>query len=140
MESPEVRAGKRVTEEKPAHDAKAWEHQPATFELEEIRTISFRCEQCQTVVRFPRIRWARSPESCPNCGARWMRRPSAGNLLPEDRATYVFQMIFAFREALQALAGMGRGALFTLILEADGSRNHEDSSSTQARQNSGSHT
>ena len=46
-----------------------------------------------------------------------MRQPSAQDPSPEDHSTYVFRIILAFREALQALAAMERTATFTLQLE-----------------------
>lgn len=95
----------------------------ASFGLDAIRTVAFRCGQCQTTVRFPRIRWANFPESCPNCGAEWMREPSPQNPWPEDKPTYVFRVLLAFREALQALAGMERSNLFSLLLEMDDTPN-----------------
>lgn len=89
----------------------------SSFGLEQIRTVAFHCGRCRTVVRFPRIRWANFPECCPNCGARWMTRPTGQSTWSEDTSTYVFRVVRAFREALQALAGMERTAVFTLALE-----------------------
>jgi hypothetical protein len=95
----------------------------SSFGLEDIRAVAFRCGMCRTVVRLPRIRWASSPESCPNCGTHWMRQPSDQNSSPEDNANYVFRIVLAFRESLQALAAVEQTAMFTLLLETGESPN-----------------
>ena len=123
-ESPLVSPAQPAPEAKPAPSGNTQESSRSTFGLEEIQTIAFRCGVCRTVVRFPRIRWASSPECCPNCGARWMSQPSQQDAWPEDTSTYVFRVIRAFREALQALAGMERTAVFTLALEMDECPDH----------------
>ncbi len=110
-------------ESKPTHTGKTQGNGSSSFGLEEILAIAFRCGLCRTVVRLPRIRWASSPESCPNCGAHWMRQPSDQNSSPEDNAAYVFRIVLAFREALQALAAMEQTAMFTLLLETGESPN-----------------
>lgn len=89
----------------------------SSFGLEEIRTIAFRCGQCRTVVRFPRIRWTSFPESCPNCRTRWMTPPTVQSSWQEDTSTYVFRVMLAFREALQALVSIEGTAVFRLALE-----------------------
>jgi hypothetical protein len=96
---------------------KAQESGRSSFGLEQIRTISFRCGRCRTVVRFPRIRWTSFPECCPNCRTQWMTQPTSQGSWQEDTSTYLFRVVLAFREALQALAGMERTAVFTLALE-----------------------
>lgn len=86
-------------------------------DLSQIRAVAFCCDECQTVVTLPRIRWANSPEKCPNCGARWMSKPSPDSSLPEDDPTYVYRLVSAFREALQRLIGVKQTAVFHLLLE-----------------------
>jgi hypothetical protein len=90
-----------------------------TFDLEHIQAVIFRCGECRTVLTFPRLRWANFPDNCPNCGARWMNRPRPDNLLNEDPATSAFRAIRSFREALQALIGLGKTVGFAIGLEID---------------------
>jgi len=123
-ESPLARPTQRAPEAEPVPTGNTQESSRPTFGIEEIHTIAFRCGVCRTEVRFPRIRWASSPECCPNCGARWMSQPSQQEGWTEDVSTYVFRVILAFREALQALAGMERTAVFTLALEMNECPDH----------------
>jgi hypothetical protein len=102
------------------------------FGLDEIYAVAFRCDQCQTVVRFPRIQWAGFPESCPNCGTEWMREPISQSQWPEDKSAYIFRMIRAFREALQALVGMERSSVFTLLLEMNERPSHDKAGRSDA--------
>lgn len=90
-----------------------------SFDLGEIKAVTFRCGGCRTLLSFPRIRWANLPENCPNCGAKWMTRPCPDSLLVEDAATTVFRAIRSFREALQALIGLGNTAGFVVGLEIE---------------------
>lgn len=89
------------------------------FDLDEIRTVFFRCKDCRTAVSFPRIRWARLPEQCPNCGASWMREPPSGLTFSEDSVIRAFQATNSFRDALQALMSLARSARFTIGMEAE---------------------
>lgn len=93
-------------------------------DLAEIRAVDFCCSECQTVVSLPRIRWVNSPENCPNCGARWMRKPSPDNLSPEDDSAYVYRVVSSFREALQRLISVKQSVAFHLLLEIDETPNH----------------
>lgn len=95
----------------------------ATLTLDDVNAVDVRCAACNTVLRFPRTQWVNSPECCPNCGTRWMRRPAPDGLLTEDVSSYVFLVIDAFREALRDLAAVGQTAGFTLALEMEGSPN-----------------
>ena len=88
------------------------------FDLDEIRTVFFRCNECRTAVSFPRIRWVRLPEGCPNCGASWMREPPSGLAFSEDTVIRAFQAANSFRDALQALMGLTRSTRFTIGMEA----------------------
>lgn len=88
-----------------------------TFDLDEIRAVSFCCNECRTAVSFPRIRWANLPECCPNCGAAWMEEPAPEFGTPENNATQAFKAVKAFRDALQALISVSRTAGFTIGLE-----------------------
>lgn len=90
-----------------------------SFDLEHITAVTFRCGECGTLLSFPRIRWANFPENCPNCGAKWMSRPCPDSLLVEDSATTIFRAIRSFREALQALVGLGNTAGFVVGLEIE---------------------
>ena len=107
----------RLSETKPVNDAEVLGSRWSSFGLEEIRTITFRCHRCRTVVRFPRIRWTSFPESCPNCRTQWMTPPTAQGSWQEDTSTYVFRVVLAFREALQALVSMESTVVFRLALE-----------------------
>ncbi|HVB34893.1 MAG TPA: hypothetical protein VNJ52_11055 [Patescibacteria group bacterium] len=89
------------------------------FDLDEIRTVFFRCNECRTAVSFPRIRWARLPERCPNCGSSWMQEPSAALAFSEDSVIRAFQAANAFRDALQTLVTVARSAGFTVGMEAE---------------------
>jgi len=89
------------------------------FDLDEIRAVFFRCNECRTAVSFPRIRWARLPERCPNCGAPWMQEPSVALAFSEDAVIRAFQAANAFREALQTLVTVSRSAGFTVGMEAE---------------------
>lgn len=104
-------------------------------DLAEILAVDFCCGECQTVVSLPRIRWVNSPENCPNCGARWMRKPSPDSLSPEDDSTYIYRVVSSFREALQRLISVKRSVAFQLLLEIDGSPNHKQRSLAESRQN-----
>lgn len=106
--------------EKPVETRQPAKSGRRSFSLSEVRSVALRCDHCQTVVRFPRVRWARSPESCPNCGAPWTRQPSSQDPLSEDASTHAFRVLLAFREALHALAGMNSSAVFTIALETAG--------------------
>lgn len=136
----------RPTEELPlqareSESPRADRDQPTTrsrFGLDEIQSIDFRCDLCQTVVRFPRIQWAGLPESCPNCGTEWMREPASQGLWPEDQSAYVFRTMRAFREALQALVGLGGSSVFTLQLEMNEQPNHGKLDRSNAERNNGS--
>lgn len=90
-----------------------------TFELEEIRSVFFRCNECHTAVSFPRIRWANLPERCPNCGVSWMQEPNPAFGFSESNTTRAFKAVQAFRDALQALISVSRTAGFTIGLETD---------------------
>jgi predicted RNA-binding Zn-ribbon protein involved in translation (DUF1610 family) len=107
-------------------------------DIAEIRAVSFRCGECQTVVSFPRIRWVSTPENCPNCGSLWMRKPSTDNLLPEDESSYVYRVVSGFREALQRLITVKQEAAFHLFLEFDEPPNQRNGSA--ARRNGRSHS
>jgi hypothetical protein len=89
------------------------------FELDEIRAVFFRCNECRTAVSFPRIRWARLPERCPNCGANWMREPSTELTFSEEATIRAYQAANAFRDALQTLVAVGRTSRFTIGLEIE---------------------
>lgn len=93
------------------------EGRPKIFNLGNIQAVVLRCTGCRTAVSFPRIRWANFPESCPNCGAGWMRKPAVDGTLAEDVSVGAFRAIRTFREALQALIGMGHAAGFIVGLE-----------------------
>lgn len=108
-------------------------------DLAEIRAVDFCCDKCQTVVSLPRIRWVNTPEDCPNCGARWMRKPSPDSLLPEDDSTYVYRVVSSFREALQRLISVKRSVAFRLLLEIDESPNHKPRNLAESRRNGRSH-
>lgn len=88
-----------------------------TFDLEEIRSVFFRCNECRTAVSFPRIRWANLPERCPNCGVSWMQEPPSEFRGQEDNTMRAFTAVKAFRDALQALISVSRAAGFTIGLE-----------------------
>jgi hypothetical protein len=94
------------------------------FELDEIRAVFFRCNECRTAVSFPRIRWARLPERCPNCGAAWMREPSADLTFSEEATIRAFQAANAFRDALQTLISVGSTSRFTIGLETEEQTDH----------------
>ena len=98
------------------------------FDLDEICAVFFRCNECRTAVSFPRIRWARLPERCPNCGASWMQEPSGVLVFSEDAVIRAFQAATAFREALQTLVTVSRSAGFTVGMEAQ-----EESSGAEKR-------
>jgi hypothetical protein len=87
------------------------------FDLDEIRAVFFRCNECRTAVSFPRIRWVSLPERCPNCGASWMHEPSAGLAFSDDAVVRAFQAANAFRDALQSLVTVARSAGFTVGME-----------------------
>lgn len=89
------------------------------FDLDEIRAVFFCCKECHTAVSFPRIRWARLPERCPNCAASWMQEPSAGLVFSEDAVIRAFQAANAFRDALQTLVTVAHSAGFTVGMEAE---------------------
>jgi hypothetical protein len=97
-----------------------------TFDLDEIRSVFFRCNGCRTAVSFPRIRWANLPERCPNCGASWMQEPSSEFGAPEDNSMKAFAAVKAFRDALQALISVSRTAGFTVGLETVESSDAEE--------------
>ncbi len=110
-----------------------------SFSLKQIRSVALRCDHCRTVIRFPRIRWTGSPESCPNCGTSWTRPPSCQDPLSEDVATYAFRVLHAFREALQTLSGMNSGAVFTVSLETGRRGSKEKFQPAVAAPNGGRH-
>lgn len=97
-----------------------------TFDLDEIRSVFFRCNECKTAVSFPRIRWANLPERCPNCGVSWMQEPSPEFGIPENNKTRAFAAVKAFRDALQALISVSRTAGFTIGLETVESSDAEE--------------
>jgi predicted nucleic acid binding AN1-type Zn finger protein len=114
------------------------------LELEEIRAVFFRCNECRTAVSFPRIRWVRLPERCPNCGAAWMQEPTTELTFSEEIAIRAFQAANAFRDALQALIAVARTAGFTIGLETEdrsesvpGNSPHAKSGKPQKKLNSG---
>jgi DNA-directed RNA polymerase subunit RPC12/RpoP len=102
-------------------------------ELTQIRAVAFCCSECHTVVSLPRIRWANSPETCPNCGARWMSKPSPDGSLPDDDPTYVYRVVSAFRDALQRLIGVKQTAVFDFFLEIGESSNQTRPGSAETR-------
>lgn len=103
-------------------------------DLTQIRAVAFCCSECQTVVSLPRIRWANSPEKCPNCGARWMSKPSSDGSLPEDDPTYVYRVVTAFRDALQKLIRVKQTAVFHFFLEIGESSNQTSPGSVGTKQ------
>lgn len=108
-------------------------------DLAQIRSVAFCCRECQTVVTLPWIRWANFPEECPNCGARWMRRPSADDSFSEDDPTYVYRVVSAFREALGKLIGLRRTAVFRFLLEIGESSDHANCGRTENRRRGNAH-
>lgn len=108
-------------------------------DLADIRAVAFCCDACQTVVSLPRIRWANSPEQCPNCGARWMSKPSADPSFPEDDPTYVYRVVSAFRESLQKLIGVRQTAVFHFLIEIGESTNQAKRNPTETRRKGKKH-
>lgn len=111
---------------------------PLVSDLAEIRAVALCCGECHTVVSLPRIRWANSPENCPNCGARWMRKPPSDGLLPEDDSTYIYNVVSNFRQALQNLIGVKQAAAFDVLLEI-GESPYRRKCSPESRRNGRSH-
>ncbi len=103
-----------------------------TFDLDEIRSVFFRCNGCHTAVSFPRIRWANLPERCPNCGLSWMQEPSSAFGVPENDTTRAFKAVQAFRDALQALISVSRTAGFKIGLETDEAEEAEEPAAKHA--------
>jgi hypothetical protein len=103
------------------------------FDLDEIRSVFFRCNECRTAVSFPRIRWASLPERCPNCGVTWMHEPTSEFGIPEDTATQAFKAVKAFRDALQALISVSRAAGFRIGLQTTESEEAGESEAKEAR-------
>jgi hypothetical protein len=101
------------------------------FDLDEIRAVFFRCNECRTAVSFPRIRWASLPERCPNCGAPWMREPTPALAFSEDTVIRAFHAANAFRDALQTLLTVARSAGFTVGMETE-ERSEQGKSSSDA--------
>ena len=102
------------------------------IDLEEIRAVFFRCNECRTAVSFPRIRWANLPENCPNCGAAWMKEPTSELAVPEDSTTRAFKAVRAFRDALQALISASRTIAFTIGFETGESSEAGEDTAKQA--------
>jgi hypothetical protein len=102
------------------------------FDLDEIRAVFFRCNECRTAVSFPRIRWANLPERCPNCGAAWMKEPTSELGFAEDSVTRAFKAVRAFRDALQALISEARTIAFTIGFETGEEEQSEDSLAKRA--------
>jgi len=102
------------------------------FDLDEIRAVFFRCNECRTAVSFPRIRWANLPENCPNCGAAWMKEPTSEFSTPEEGAARAFKAVKAFRDALQALISVSRTIAFTIGFETGQEGEAEEDSAKQA--------
>lgn len=102
------------------------------IDLEEIRAVFFRCNECRTAVSFPRIRWANLPERCPNCGAAWMKEPTSELVFPEDNSIRAFKAVRAFRDALQALVSVSRTIAFTIGLETTQSEESAENSVKRA--------
>lgn len=102
------------------------------IDLEEIRAVFFRCNECHTAVSFPRIRWVNLPEHCPNCGAAWMKEPTSELISPEDSAVLAFKAVRAFRDALQALISASRTIAFTIGFETEKSGEAGEDEAKQA--------
>jgi hypothetical protein len=131
VDHPDAPPSKRRVSEEPPRSSDAVELRLITTtgngrsvsDLSDIRAVAFCCDACQTVVSLPRIRWANSPEECPNCGARWMRKPSPDGSFPEDEPTYVYRVVSAFRDALQKLIGVRQNGVFHFLIEIGESTN-----------------
>jgi hypothetical protein len=102
------------------------------IDLEEIRAVFFRCNECRTAVSFPRIRWANLPENCPNCGAAWMKEPTSEFAVSEESAMLAFKAVRAFRDALQALISASRTIAFTIGFETGESGEAGEDAAKQA--------
>lgn len=106
------------------------------FNLDEIRSVLFFCNECRTTVKFPRIRWANLPERCPNCGVAWLRKPTTDLEIVEDHVVMAFKAVKAFRDALQALISVSRTAGFRIGVETTEPEEIEEARARHAGQSS----